>query len=144
MQKYQEAYEKIKQVRSDLEKLRQSGNSLYDCYTIEAQVKYSASEKIESADWETLDALEEFTINSADSIIVSRAQDEGPKELLPLENYFLLELSWNIGIFNRPEFQNKKIAYLLHTMFHDGNYALNDLVCMNTDDIDVCITVELM
>lgn len=144
-QKYHEAYEKVLQVKNDLENLSKAGCSIYDDYRIECEVLFCPSEENYGCDYEIFETLENYPANSGNTIVIAKDKNSD-KYSIPLENqekYFLQDLNWNIGIFNRPEFENIKIAYFLHSFFHDGNYALEDLLKMNPGDIKIFITVEL-
>lgn len=144
-QKYLEAYEKVHQVKNDLENLSKTGCSIYDDYRIECEVLFCPSEEKYGCDYEIFETLENYHANIGNTIIIAKDK-KSDKFSIPLENqekYFLQDLNWNIGIFNRPEFENIKIAYFLHNFFHDGNYALEDLLKMNPEDVKIFIRVEL-
>ena len=145
LHKYKEAYDKVCLVKQDIETLSNSGKSIYDNYCITAEILYCPQEGIASADYETLEKLESCHVDTGNIIVIQYDKSEG-KYSIPLEpedECFLQDLSWNIGILKKPEFSDVKIAYLLHNFFHDGNYSLQDLICMNPDYVKVFIKVEL-
>ena len=61
-----------------------------------------------------------------------------------LEDFFLMESSWNIEIFDRPEFKKKKISYFMHNLICDGLFSLEDLLRMDWKNLQVIVRVEMM
>lgn len=117
-------------MENDFEELIALGKNYYKDYTLEGEICYNG--EMPGCDMFLESALETNYANSS------------WKLALPLDEDSLLDsLNWNIGAFDRPEFQEKYICYLMHDMFHDGPYALQDACNMDPEKFDYSIKVYL-
>lgn len=143
--KYVEAWEKVEHIDRDFQKLRNDGSKVYEKYRIEAEVVYCGKDS-ETENWEELNWLEENHCYAGNSVVVEFDADGGgyvhPLELM--DDCFLMESSWNIELFDRPEFKKKKISYFMHNLFCDGLFSLEDLLRMDWKNLQVIVRIEMM
>ena len=55
---------------------------------------------------------------------------------------YSIPANWNIGVFNRPEFKDIRICFLMHWHFNRGLYSLQDAVAMNPEKFRIYTTIH--
>lgn len=55
---------------------------------------------------------------------------------------YSISANWNVGAFNRPEFKNIYVCFLMHWYFNRGLYSLQDAVTMDPEKFYISTTIH--
>lgn len=108
-----ELYDVEVKMARDLDGLIAQGKDYYKKYDIDGKLSYEG--ELPNMDWVLQDAISNKIVWE-----ISNADPSSRQRKL------MSDLNWNVGIFDRPEFKNHYICYMMHALFHDGYFALED------------------
>lgn len=113
-----------KSIHNDIQKLIDDGKKYYDkLIQVEVGIFYPTYERLAAdADYQTLyDSVAPLTYANGYDL----------EDVCDMD--FSIPVNWNIGVFNRPEFKNSYICFLMHWHFNRGLYSLQDAVTMDPE-----------
>lgn len=122
-----------KSIHNDIQKLIDDGKKYYDkIIQVEVGIFYQTSEGLATgADCQTL----------YDSVaLLTYANGYDLEDVCDMD--YSITMNWNVGVFNRPEFKNIYICFLMHWYFNRGLYSLQDAVTMDSEKFYISTTIH--
>ena len=122
-----------KSIHNDIQKLIDDGKKYYDkIIQVEVGIFYQTSEGLATgADCQTL----------YDSVaLLTYANGYDLEDVCDMD--YSISANWNVGVFNRPEFKNIYICFLMHWYFNRGLYSLQDAVTMDSEKFYISTTIH--
>lgn len=122
-----------KSIYNDINKLIDDGKKYYSKNVfVEVGIFYETGGALANdADGETL-------FNSVSSLSYANGYDF--EDVCDMD--YGIPTNWNIGVFNRPEFKDIRICFLMHWHFNRGLYSLQDAVAMNPEIFHIYTTIH--
>lgn len=122
-----------KSIYNDIQKLIDGGKDYYDKpIEVEVGIFYrSLAILAKDADAPTLyDSVAPLTY----------ANGYGLEDVCDID--YSIPMNWNVGVFNRPEFKDIYICFLMHWHFNRGLYSLQDAVTMDPGKFYISTTIH--
>ena len=140
IQKENNLYRLLSNVKADIENLLSSGKDYYKYYDIDAYLSYEAEDyATPTGDEDTMSDVY-FVTNFEFCMGLYTSAD---KALLPVEEEFDRSTNFNYdGMFKDIPDKNHFISRSLHRLMEEETYTLEDLLWLNPDNFVECIEIR--